>query len=206
MNTSNQLELFENEINSSTSLQKLEIEYVKDFFNKTESDILFDLLKKEIEWKQDFIEMYGKSHPLPRLTAWYGDKNKSYTYSGISMTSLPWTKELLKVRRKLEEFSKQKFNSVLLNYYRSGNDSVSWHSDDEEELGEFPIIGSLSFGSLRRFRLRNKQNKKLTHTYDLGNGSLLIMKGTTQKLWEHEVPKTKKKVSGRINLTFRYIV
>ena len=106
MSTSNQLELFENEINSSTSLQKLEIEYVKDFFNKTESDILFDLLKKEIEWKQDFIEMYGKLHPLPRLTAWYGDKNKSYTYSGISMTSLPWTKELLKVRRKLEEFSK----------------------------------------------------------------------------------------------------
>ena len=119
---------------------------------------------------------------------------------------MPWTKELLKVRRKLEEFSKQKFNSVLLNYYRSGNDSVSWHSDDEEELGEFPIIGSLSFGGLRRFRLRNKQNKKLTHTYDLGNGSLLIMKGATQKLWEHEVPKTKKKVSGRINLTFRYIV
>ena len=150
--------------------------------------------------------MYGKLHPLPRLTAWYGDKNKSYTYSGISMTSLPWTKELLKVRRKLEEFSKQKFNSVLLNYYRSGNDSVSWHSDDEEELGEFPIIGSLSFGGLRRFRLRNKQNKKLTHTYDLGNGSLLIMKGATQKLWEHEVPKTIKKVSGRINLTFRYIV
>ena len=110
MSTSNQLELFENEINSSTSLQKLEIEYIKDFFNKTESDILFDLLKKEIEWKQDFIEMYGKLHPLPRLTAWYGDKNKSYTYSGISMTSLPWTKELLKVRRKLEEFSKQKFN------------------------------------------------------------------------------------------------
>ena len=125
MSTSNQLELFENEINSSTSLQKLEIEYIKDFFNKTESDILFDLLKKEIEWKQDFIEMYGKLYPLPRLTAWYGDKNKSYTYSGISMTSLPWTKELLKVRRKLEEFSKQKFNSVLLNYYRSGNDSVS---------------------------------------------------------------------------------
>ena len=92
MSTSNQLELFENEINSSTSLQKLEIEYIKDFFNKTESDILFDLLKKEIEWKQDFIEMYGKLYPLPRLTAWYGDKNKSYTYSGISMTSLPWTK------------------------------------------------------------------------------------------------------------------
>ena len=93
-----------------------------------------------------------------------------------------------------------------MNYYKSGNDSVSWHSDDEEELGEFPIIGSLSFGGLRRFRLRNKQNKKLTHTFDLGNGSLLIMKGATQKLWEHEVPKTKKKVSGRINLTFRYIV
>ena len=121
MNTSNQLELFENEINSSTSLQKLEIEYVKDFFNKTESDILFDLLKKEIEWKQDFIVMYGKSHPLPRLTAWYGDKNKRYTYSGITMKPLSWTRELLKIRRKLEVFSQQEFNSVLLNYYRSGS-------------------------------------------------------------------------------------
>ena len=118
MNSSNQLELFENKIQTSSSLQKLDIEYIKEFFNKNESDVLFDSLQKNIEWKQDFIEMYGKSHPLPRLTAWYGDKNKNYTYSGITMTPLPWTKELLKVRREIEVFSQQEFNSVLLNYYR----------------------------------------------------------------------------------------
>jgi len=206
MNSSNQLELFENEIQTSSSLQKLDIEYIREFFNKNESDVLFDSLQKNIEWKQDFIEMYGKSHPLPRLTAWYGDKNKSYTYSGITMTPLPWTKELLKVRREIEVFSQQEFNSVLLNYYRSGDDSVSWHSDDEDELGELPVIGSVSFGGLRRFRFRNKEDNTQTHTYELEKGSLLLMKGNTQKYWEHEVPKTKKKVPGRINLTFRFIV
>ena len=206
MNSSNQLELFENEIHTSSSLQKLDIEYIREFFNKNKSDLLFDSLLKNIEWKQDFIEMYGKSHPLPRLTAWYGDKNKSYTYSGITMTPLPWTKELLKVRREIEVFSQQEFNSVLLNYYRSGDDSVSWHSDDEDELGELPVIGSVSFGGLRRFRFRNKEDKTQTRTYELENGSLLLMKGNTQKYWEHEVPKTKEKVLVRINLTFRFIV
>ena len=206
MNTSDQLDFFEDQIQYSTSYKQLEIEYIKDFFNKNESDILFNLLKKDIEWKQDFIQMYGKSYPLPRLTAWYGDKNKRYTYSGITMKPLSWTRELLKIRRKLEVFSQQEFNSVLLNYYRSGNDSGSWHSDDEEELGKLPIIGSLSFGGVRRFRFRNKRNKNLSQTYELQNGSLLLMKGATQKFWEHEVPKTKKKVKGRINLTFRFIV
>ena len=181
MNTSDQLDLFEDQTQYSTSFKQLEIEYIKDFFNKNESDILFNLLKKDIEWKQDFIQMYGKSYPLPRLTAWYGDKNKRYTYSGITMKPLSWTRELLKVRRKLEVFSQQEYNSVLLNYYRSGNDSVSWHSDDEEELGKLPIIGSLSFGGVRRFRFRNKRNKNLTQTYELQNGSLLLMKGSTQK-------------------------
>ena len=205
MNTSDQLDLFEDQTQYSTSFKQLEIEYIKDIFNKNESDILFNLLKKDIEWKQDFIQMYGKSYPLPRLTAWYGDKNKRYTYSGITMKPLSWTRELLKIRRKLEVFSQQEFNSVLLNYYRSGNDSVSWHSD-EEELGKLPIIGSLSFGGVRRFRFRNKRNKNLTQTYKVQNGSLFLMKGATQKFWEHEVPKTKKKVKGRINLTFRFIV
>ena len=206
MSKSYQLDLFEDQTQYYTSFKQLEIEYIKDFFNKNESDILFNLLKKDIEWKQDLIQMYGKSYPLPRLTAWYGDKNKRYTYSGITMKPLSWTRELLKIRRKLEVFSQQEFNSVLLNYYRSGNDSVSWHSDDEEELGKHPIIGSLSFGGVRRFRFRNKRNKNLTQTYELQNGSLLLMKGATQKFWEHEVPKTKKKVKERINLTFRFIV
>ena len=206
MNSNNKLNLFYNKNHTSQLQQNLEIEYIRDCFNNNESDILFDSLKKNIEWKQDFIKMFGKSHPIPRLTAWYGDEKKTYRYSGITMNPLPWTKELFMVKSKLEVCSKIKFNSVLLNFYRSGSDSVSWHSDDENELGEDPIIGSISFGGTRRFRLRNKKDKKQIHTYELKNGSFLLMKGKTQKYWEHEIPKTKKNVSGRINLTFRYII
>ena len=150
--------------------------------------------------------MYGKSHPLPRLTAWYGDMNKTYTYSGIPMTPNLWNTELIQIKKKVDQYTKINFNSVLLNYYRSGNDSVSWHSDDEDELGDKPIIGSVSFGGTRKFRLRNKINKKLIHNIDLKNGSLLIMRELTQKYWEHEIPKTKKPVEERINLTFRLII
>lgn len=206
MNSNNQLDLFENKNHARPLEQNLEIEYIRDFFNKNECDVLFDSLKKNIEWKQDIIKMFGKSHPIPRLTSWYGDEEKTYTYSGITMTPLPWTKELIEVKSKLEVYSNIKFNSVLLNFYRSGSDSVSWHSDDEKELGEEPIIGSISFGDVRRFRLRNKKYKKEIHTYELENGSLLLMKGKTQKYWEHEIPKTKKNVSSRINLTFRFII
>ena len=206
MTPNNQLDLFDNKNHTSPLQQNLEIEYIRDCFNNNESDALFDSLKKNIEWKQDFIKMFGKSHPIPRLTAWYGDEKKTYTYSGITMTPLPWTKGLIEVKSKIEVYSKIKFNSVLLNFYRSGSDSVSWHSDDEKELGEEPIIGSVSFGGTRRFRLRNKEDKKKIHTYELENGILLLMKGKTQKYWEHEIPKTKKKVSGRINLTFRFII
>ena len=206
MNSNNQLDLFDSKNHTSPLQQNLEIEYYRNYFNNKESDALFDSLKKNIEWKKDFIKMFGKSHPIPRLTAWYGDEKKTYTYSGITMTPLPWTKELIEVKSKIEVYSKIKFNSVLLNFYRSGSDSVSWHSDDEKELGEEPIIGSVSFGGIRKFRLRNKEDKKLIHSYELENGSLLFMKGKTQKYWEHEIPKTKKNVSGRINLTFRYII
>ncbi len=140
MTPNNQLDLFDNKNHTSPLQQNLEIEYIRDCFNKNESDALFDTLKNNIEWKQDFIKMFGKSHPIPRLTAWYGDEKKTYTYSGITMTPLPWTKELIEVKSKIEVYSKINFNSVLLNFYRSGSDSVSWHSDDEKELGEEPII------------------------------------------------------------------
>ena len=206
MNSNNQLDLFDSKNHTSPLQQNLEIEYYRNYFNNKESDALFDSLKKNIEWKKDFIKMFGKSHPIPRLSAWYGDEKKTYTYSGITMTPLPWTKEIIAVKSKIEIYSKIKFNSVLLNFYRSGSDSVSWHSDDEKELGEEPIIGSVSFGGIRKFRLRNKEDKKLIHSYELENGSLLFMKGKTQKYWEHEIPKTNKKVSGRINLTFRSII
>tara|TARA_B100000586_G_C19981801_1_gene372314 strand:+ start:144 stop:764 length:621 start_codon:yes stop_codon:yes gene_type:complete len=206
MDTCKQYSLFNNENINSFEKHHLNIDYVKNYFNEEESTYFFKSLKDKIKWKQDYIKFFGKSHPLPRLTAWYGDRNKTYTYSGIPMTPNLWNTELLEIKKKVDQYAKINFNSVLLNYYRSGNDSVSWHSDDEKELGDQPIIGSVSFGGIRKFRLRNKKNKKLIHNIELENGSLLIMSGLTQKYWEHEIPKTKKKVEERINLTFRSIL
>ena len=206
MDTCKQYSLFNNENINSFEKHHLNIDYVKNYFNEEESAYFFKSLKDKIKWKQDYIKFFGKSHPLPRLTAWYGDRNKTYTYSGIPMTPNLWNTELLEIKKKVDQYAKINFNSVLLNYYRSGNDSVSWHNDDEKELGDQPIIGSVSFGGIRKFRLRNKKNKKMIHNIELENGSLLIMSGLTQKYWEHEIPKTKKKVEERINLTFRSIL
>ena len=205
MDTYKQYSLFNNE-NNNTQKDNLNIDYVKNFFNEEESIYFMNTLKDKIKWKQDYISFFGKSHPLPRLTAWYGDRNKTYTYSGIPMTPNPWNTELLEIKNKVDQYAKIHFNSVLLNCYRTGNDSVSWHSDDEKELGNQPIIGSVSFGGTRKFRLRNKKNKKLKHNIELVNGSLLIMSELTQQYWEHEIPKTKKMVGERINLTFRSIL
>ena len=205
MDNYNQLNLFNNE-NKNPQYNNLNIDYVKNFFNEEESIYFLNTLKKNIKWKQDYIRFYGKSHPVPRLTAWYGDNNKTYTYSGIPMTPNPWNTELLEIKNKVDQYAKIHFNSVLLNCYRTGNDSVSWHSDDEKELGDQPIIGSVSFGGTRKFRLRNKKNKELKHNIELVNGSLLIMSELTQQYWEHEIPKTKKMVGERINLTFRSIL
>jgi alkylated DNA repair dioxygenase AlkB len=201
-----QYSLFNNENKNSFEKDHLNIDYVKNYFNEEESIYFLQTLKDKIKWNQDYIKFYGKTHPLPRLTAWYGDRNKGYTYSGIPMTPNSWNTELLELKKRVDQYANINFNSVLLNFYRSGNDSVSWHSDDEKELGAQPIIGSVSFGGIRKFRLRNKKNKKLIHNIELENGSLLIMSGLTQKYWEHEIPKTKKKVAERVNLTFRSIL
>ena len=164
MDNYKQYSLFNHENNNSFEKDHLNIDYVKDYFNEEESLYFLKTLKDKIKWEQDYIKFYGKSHPLPRLTAWYGDRNKTYTYSGIPMTPEPWNTELLEIKKRVFQYAKINFNSVLLNFYRSGNDSVSWHSDDEKELGDQPIIGSVSFGGIRKFRLRNKNNKKLIHT------------------------------------------
>ncbi len=143
--------------------------------------------------------------PLPRLTAWYGDEGKSYTYSGIEQHPDPWTPTLKLIKSKVEEILEVTFNTVLLNLYRDGKDSVSWHSDDELELGENPIIASVSFGAVRRFSLKHKISKDYKIDLDLPNGSLLLMKGETQHFWQHQIAKTSKSVQPRINLTFRMI-
>jgi len=181
-----------------------EYRFLSNFYSKADSDRLFLALKKKAEWKQESMKMYGKIIPFPRLTAWYGDDDRPYSFSGITLQPLVWLPELLEIRAKLEAVAQTKFNSVLLNLYRNGNDSISWHTDAEPELGQNPVIGSVNFGATRTFQLRHKfTNQKID--IDLSHGSTLIMQGELQHFWQHQVPKTTKPVKDRINLTFRYI-
>ncbi|MBD2520621.1 alpha-ketoglutarate-dependent dioxygenase AlkB [Nostoc sp. FACHB-973] len=182
-----------------------EVIFYPNFFTIQESNHFFSDLYSSVNWKQDTIKLFGKKMPLPRLTAWYGDEGKSYTYSGIVQYPEPWNPVLKSIKSKIEKIAEVSFNSVLLNLYRDGKDSVSWHSDDEPELGENPIIGSVSFGATRRFSLRHKQSKDYKIDVDLGNGSFLLMKGGTQHFWQHQIAKTPKSIQPRINLTFRII-
>jgi len=192
-------------INSGlTTINNGEYLFYPDFLSKSESDNYFHLLKNEILWKQESMNMYGKQVMFPRLTAWYGDNDKPYTFSGITLRPHSWTKELFEIKNKIEPFANTQFNSVLLNQYRNGNDSISWHTDAEKELGLNPIIGSVNFGATRKFQLRHIKTKEKIEI-ELTHGSLLIMQGELQHFWQHQVPKTTQEVSERINLTFRVI-
>ncbi|MFW6296479.1 MAG: alpha-ketoglutarate-dependent dioxygenase AlkB family protein [Halothece sp.] len=175
------------------------------FFRSEEANQLFQELENNISWRQDYIKFYGKVIPLPRLTAWYGDEGKSYTYSGIEYQPNPWILTLETIKAKVETVANVRFNSVLLNFYRTGKDSMAWHSDDEPELGINPVIASVSFGGSRRFCLKHKKKLNSKVNVELFPGSLLVMKGELQHYWLHQVPKTKKAVNPRINLTFRVI-
>lgn len=181
-----------------------EVLFIDNFFKRSYSDKMFDALSKSIQWGQESINIYGNQHNIPRLTAWYGDSGNPYKYSGISMNPIPWIDDLIDIKEKIKKIDSTEFNSVLLNLYRDGKDSVSWHSDDEDELGVNPVIASVSFGSSRIFKLRHLEDKT-TKDIELSHGSLLIMRGETQHKWEHQIPKTSKKIGPRINLTFRVI-
>jgi len=176
-----------------------------NLFSSSEADSLLESLKTEIDWKQEQINIFGQIHDLPRLTAWYGDSGNSYTYSGISVNPSPWIPILLEIKKKIELVSNVQFNSVLLNRYRSGSDGVSWHSDDEPELGMNPVIGSVSFGESRPFQLKHKDLDGVKEKIILEHGSYLLMRGETQHKWLHQIPKSKKAMEERINLTFRVI-
>ncbi|GAF04643.1 alpha-ketoglutarate-dependent dioxygenase AlkB family protein [Saccharicrinis fermentans] len=178
--------------------------FVPDFFNVEEANRHFKTLLNDVEWKQESMSMYGKVIPFPRLTAWYGDNDKPYSFSGIILSPIQWNEALLEIKAKIEVEAKTIFNSVLLNRYRNGNDSISWHTDSEKELGLNPIIASVNFGATRKFQLRHKESKEKIEL-KLGHGSLLIMGGELQHYWQHQVPKTKKAVNERINLTYRVI-
>ncbi|WP_282781079.1 alpha-ketoglutarate-dependent dioxygenase AlkB family protein [Phaeodactylibacter xiamenensis] len=194
----------DNSENGLTVIENGEYIFQPDFFSKVVSNELFKKLRENVLWKQESMNMYGRQINFPRLTAWYGDNDKPYSFSGITLQPHPWTEEILEIKRKIEPVAKTEFNSVLLNLYRDGSDSISWHTDAEKELGRNPIIASVNFGASRRFQLRHMKTKKKVEI-ELTHGSLLIMKGELQHYWQHQVPKTKKPVGERINLTFRVI-
>jgi alkylated DNA repair dioxygenase AlkB len=176
------------------------------YFEKYSDDSLEKILEGLV-WRQDFITMYGKTHPLPRQTAWHGEKGLVHSYSGIKMVAEEWTPVLFKLKNQLEKDLNTTFNSVLVNHYRDGNDHMSYHSDDEKELGTNPTIASLSFGETRSFQLKHKidLNKK-TFILPITDGSLVVMKGELQHYWVHKIAKTAKKIGPRLNLTFRNIL
>jgi len=167
------------------------------------SAVFADLLKNT-PWESRTIKMFGKEFLQPRLVAWFGDPGRGYTYSGISMNINPWTSQLELLKSICEQKAGRAFNSLLINLYRNGEDKVSWHSDNEPELGKEPCIASLSLGATRRFKFRHLDSKAVVEC-SLTPGSLVVMSGLSQIKWEHEVPKEARVKGPRINLTFRYV-
>jgi len=186
------------------------------FLKSTESDQFFKRLLECIDWQQHSIQIYGRRVNCPRLSAWHGDFGAEYSYSGIHLHPEPWSEDLTDIRSRIETVLELSFNSVLLNLYRDGRDSMGWHADDEPELGAEPVIASLSLGATRGFRLKKKRKTRgyesridsqpETLSIYLPPGSLLVMQGKCQAEWKHTVPKTTRKLGPRINLTFRQIV
>ena len=187
-----------------SNLPDADIIYMPHFYKREEADAVFKALLKEIPWQQDDIRIFGTVHAQPRLTALFGD-GKPYSYSNIIMHPKPWTSLLSNIKKQVENACEANFNTVLLNLYRDGKDSNGWHSDNEKELGTNPVIASLSFGAERFFHLKH-HSLNFKQTILLEHGSLLLMKGTTQHFWKHQIPKTAKPIGQRINLTFRSIM
>ena len=178
-----------------------ELLYEPTFLAPAEAVTLFRYLLESVPWKQES----GRFGPMPRLTAWYADDGRTYSYSGVTHVGLPWTPPLAELKSRLEKVCDANFNSALLNRYRDGRDSMGWHADDEKELGINPVIASISLGAVRRFRLKHLKTRE-TLDFDLVNGSLLVMAGACQHFWHHAIPKTQEPVGERINLTFRDIM
>jgi len=187
------------------NLPDADIIYFPTFFENNIAKDIYNELLHSTPWQQDNIKVFGKEFAQPRLTALYGNDGKPYAYSNITMQPNPWSLLLQKIKSQVESVVETQFTTVLLNYYRDGRDSNGWHADNEKELGQNPVIASLSFGCERVFQLKHNTIPTLKKNILLENGSLLIMKGTTQHFWKHQIPKTNKPIGGRINLTFRVI-
>lgn len=175
--------------------------YAAEALGPPAADELFARLQRDVEWRQE--RAYGR--PMPRLNAWFADPGVAYAYSGLRFVGTGWPEWLLPVKQIVEKVAAASFNSLLLNRYRDGQDSIGFHSDAEPELGPNPLIATLSLGAEREFVLKHRSNKE-TKTYQLHHGSLLVMGGSTQHFWLHGVPKTRTLTTERISLTYRQIL
>jgi len=180
--------------------------YHPQFIDEQTSDYLLQKFINEMPWKQTKQKMWEKEYLTPRLTSWHGDIGTDYSAAGKISNPNPWTPELLMLKQKVEIVADTKFNSVLLNYYRDGNDSVAWHSDRESVLGKNPIIASISFGQVCSFDIRNKADHKEHYSIKLEHGSFLLMKSGLQENWEHRIAKSTRPMKARVNLTFRLVI
>ncbi|MGN6669149.1 MAG: alpha-ketoglutarate-dependent dioxygenase AlkB family protein [Trinickia sp.] len=183
---------------------QVDVSWYPHWLSPDEAALAFSALLEEVQWKQDLIRTPGGVKPLPRLTAWQGDPGAVYIYSGIRNEPCEWTTTVRALKTLAEATCETRFNSVLLNRYRSGGDSMGWHADREPELGEQPVIASVSLGVPRRFDLRHNETGQL-RAFELTSGSLLVMRGHTQREWRHRVAKAPGVRGERINLTFRCV-
>jgi alkylated DNA repair dioxygenase AlkB len=200
------MDLFSQLNNSKHNLLPFDgtVNYYGQILSKRNADNFYQLLLKNIDWKNDEAIIMGKLIVTKRKIAWYGDKSYEYTYSKTTKHALPWTDELLKLKKIAEEKTGEIFNSCLLNLYHNGEEGMAWHSDAEKDLKKNGAIASLSFGAERKFAFKHKETKQVVSLV-LDHGSLLVMKDTTQKFWYHRLPPTKLIKEARINLTFRFI-
>ena len=181
------------------------VNYYGKILDQKQSDKFYQTLLETIEWKNDEAVIFGKKILTKRKVAWYGDENFEYTYSNSTKKAIPWTKELLQLKKMAEEKTGEKFNSCLLNLYHDGSEGMAYHSDGEKDLKKDGAIASLSLGAERKFSFKHKETKEKVELI-LEHGSLLVMKEETQSFWLHRLPPTKKVFTPRINLTFRTIV
>jgi alkylated DNA repair dioxygenase AlkB len=184
-------------------LSRGSLEYLPGFLAPPQAEQYLSRLWDELDWSQREIVLFGRRRLQPRLVAWYGDAGASYRYSGLTLHPLPWHPALLEIREQLADCTDAIFNSVLANAYRDGSDSMGWHRDDEPELGPQPVIASVSLGAARRLLVREPGKRSLGLTLEAG--SLLIMQGNFQRRYQHALPKTRRPVGLRINLTYRFV-
>jgi alkylated DNA repair dioxygenase AlkB len=191
---------------SPLPLVDAELAFDPHWLAPAEADALFAALRAQVPWEVHRIRLFGREVASPRLSCWIGDPDASYRYSGVRFEPRPWPDALRPVRRRLEDTLGGGFNSVLANLYRDGRDAMGWHSDGEPELGEHPVIASLSLGATRKFAFRHRQQPQQRLSIDLPHGALLVMSGDTQRFYRHSLPRTARPVGERINLTFRRIL